>query len=135
MTNVVLWCTWTLQTSRFFSCCVSSTNRMHVNDVFCLLLYANDSFLLMPSCKHVWTLENCSPTSGWYSSLFIESTKLRKIQQRQWCNGQHGCLPSSRSGFDSRLTQILFLCFKVLHSIILLFPRLTQILFLHLFGS
>ena len=30
--------------------------------------------------------------------------------ERRWCNGQHGCLPSSRSGFNSRLTH-LFLFF------------------------
>ena len=30
---------------------------------------------------------------------------------REWCNGQHCCLPSSRSGFDSRLTHIFFFPF------------------------
>ena len=28
--------------------------------------------------------------------------------QRRWCKGQHGCLPSSRSGFDSRPTHVTF---------------------------
>uniref|UniRef100_A0A8R1Y2D6 Uncharacterized protein n=1 Tax=Onchocerca volvulus TaxID=6282 RepID=A0A8R1Y2D6_ONCVO len=32
-------------------------------------------------------------------------------QTRQWCNGQHGCLPSNRRGFDSPLTHL-----KTLHA-------------------
>ena len=33
---------------------------------------------------------------------------------RRWCSGQHGCLPSNRSGFDSRPTHwnLLFLNYK-----------------------
>ena len=31
--------------------------------------------------------------------------------QRRWYNGQHSCLPSSWSGFDSRPTQYFFLLF------------------------
>ena len=32
--------------------------------------------------------------------------------ERWWCNGQHCCLPSSRSGFDSRPTHIFFFFFS-----------------------
>ncbi|VIO90968.1 Uncharacterized protein BM_BM10882 [Brugia malayi] len=31
---------------------------------------------------------------------------LNDIYGRQWCNGQHGCLPSNRRGFDSPLTHL-----------------------------
>lgn len=34
-------------------------------------------------------------------------------KKRWWCNGQHGCLPSSRPGFDSRPTH----CFLFIHSL------------------
>lgn len=30
---------------------------------------------------------------------------LTRSRQRRWCSGQHGCVPNSRSGFDSRPAQ------------------------------
>ena len=33
---------------------------------------------------------------------------MRVVNERRWCNGYHGCLPSSRSGFDSRASQFSF---------------------------
>ena len=35
------------------------------------------------------------------------------VQLRWWCNGEHSCLPSSWSGFDSRPSHFLFLSFSV----------------------
>ena len=42
-------------------------------------------------------------------------------RERWWCNGQHCCLPSSRSGFDSRPTHIFFSTRQYVCTCVLLF--------------
>ena len=44
------------------------------------------------------------------------------ISKRWWCNGQHCCLPSSRSGFDSRPTH----CFFFFYSLFFFFRLLVK---------
>ena len=41
--------------------------------------------------------------------------------KRWWCNGQHWCLPSIRSGFDSRPSQIVFQISQTLRLLLLIF--------------
>ena len=43
------------------------------------------------------------------SSFSTCSNVSDRIKGRRWYNGQHSCLPSSWSGFDSRPTQLFFL--------------------------
>ena len=47
------------------------------------------------------------------TTCFKQSLHSPTLHRRRhwWCNGQHCCLPSSRSGFDSRPMQLIFFIF------------------------
>lgn len=53
-----------------------------------------------------------SPAPSPYTECTLNSIRLHfsgiwltRSRQRRWCSGQHGCVPNSRSGFDSRPAQ------------------------------
>ena len=48
---------------------------------------------------------------------------------RWWCKGQHGCLPSNRSGFDSRLSHIalVFMNCSVISNVVQRPPKQTPL--------
>ena len=72
--------------------------------------YVNN-LLYLRLVKHSQTLAQLHSIilNTFCSVLTTYFTRHQVFSMRWWCNGQHSCLPSSWSGFDSRSSHFLFI--------------------------
>ena len=96
----MLQCSETFHTWRYFS------------RIIYLDSYIKSSWIFQQKWTSILIKRLFSMKRGAKTKNFTNRAKTKYIfyclfTWRRWCNGQHGCLPSSRSGFNSRPTQFL----------------------------
>ena len=94
-------CAWTVDPCLWWS----DLNRKRQNAS--QYVHGPVQFLLGRLFWLVWITQTLDPWI-WFVIVTIYCEKVLLGHERWWCNGQHWCLPSIRSGFDSRPSHIFF---------------------------